>query len=173
MAINIAYSPYRSTFGSSKRRSGWFSFGNRKRRGGFASVHQTREVRGGFSRRREGLNLGNEANSVKESVVALKSAVMRLEFGPTMTVMMLGFTCVALMVFYLAVYNKIATKGYDLKRLEAIHSQLMAEYDVSNMKMAQIKSLANIVQSDRLSVMRHPNEVGYVMHDGTVIAQAN
>ena len=72
------------------------------------------DLRAGASGRPSGIGRLNLA--------AVKDAVLRFEFGPTSLIIGLMAVCTLLIVLYLATYNSIATKGYDLKRLEADHS---------------------------------------------------
>jgi len=101
------------------------------------------------------LNIGGALKKVKE-------ATMRFEFGPATAVTGLFIISLLLGSLYLAHFNKVATKGYDLRRLEADRQQLLNQYDIKNMKLAGVKSLANIAASDRVSAMRHPAEIVYV-----------
>ena len=102
---------------------------------------------------------------------SVKAAVMRIEFGPSSLIIGLILISTLLMILYLATYNKIATKGYDLKRLEADHQLLMNDYDISNMKLAQVKSLTNMIVTARIAdTMRKPATVEFVHGGDTVLA---
>jgi len=102
---------------------------------------------------------------------SVKAAVMRIEFGPSSLIIGLMLLSTILMILYLATYNKIATKGYDLKRLEADHQQLMTQYDIQNMKLSQVKSLTNMIVTARIADnMRKPATVEFVHGGDTVLA---
>jgi len=94
---------------------------------------------------------------------------MKLEFGPSMAIVGLLLIAVLFILLYLAHFNQVATKGYDLRRLEADRQNLLDQYDIKNMKLAEAKSLATIIASDKVSAMRRPSEVSYV-RGNTVIA---
>jgi hypothetical protein len=102
------------------------------------------------------------AASVTGSVKRIREATMKLEFGPSMAIGGLLVIAVLFMLLYLAHFNQVATKGYDLRRLEADRQQLLNQYDIKNMKLAEAKSLSTIISSDRVSAMRRPNQLTYV-----------
>ena len=157
MSINISYSPYRSSFQSgSRRRALRRSVSAGRMRGGSGGG-----MAGGFNFGGiKAFNLGS-----------VKAAVMRIEFGPSSLIIGLILISTLLMILYLATYNKIATKGYDLKRLEADHQLLMNDYDISNMKLAQVKSLTNMIVTARIAdTMRKPATVEFVHGGDTVLA---
>jgi hypothetical protein len=102
---------------------------------------------------------------------SVKAAVMKIDLGPSSLIIGLMLISAILMILYLATYNKIATKGYDLKRLEADHQQLMSQYDIRNMKLAQVRSLTNMIVTARIAdTMRKPATVEFVRGGDTVIA---
>lgn len=70
---------------------------------------------------------------------------------------------------YLAFFNQVATKGYELRRLEADRQQLLTQYEIKNMKLAEVQSLNTIVQSDKANAMRRPYSIDYVK-GGSVLA---
>lgn len=115
-----------------------------------ASGRQSKMSMGGGS-----LNIGGALKKVRE-------ATMGFEFGPATAVTGLFIISLLLGSLYLAHFNKVATKGYDLRRLEADRQQLLNQYDIKNMKLAGVKSLANIAATDRVSAMRRPAEIVYV-----------
>lgn len=96
------------------------------------------------------------------AVKKVKEAMMRFEFGPATAIGGMFVVAVLLVLVYLGHFNQVATKGYDLRRLEADRQQLMNQYDIKNMKLAEVKSLAKIIESDRIGGMRRPAEVTYV-----------
>ena len=112
-----------------------------------------------------GLNAGAAARSIK-------NAVMRIEFGPGAAIGGLFVLAVTFGLLYLAHFNQVATKGYDLRRLEADRQQLLNQYDIKNMKLAEVKSLTNILTTNRVAAMRKPAEVIFV-RAGTALAQVD
>jgi hypothetical protein len=100
--------------------------------------------------------------NVAGSIRKIKEATLKLEFGPSMAIGGLMMIAVLFMLLYLAHFNQVATKGYDLRRLEADRQQLMNQYDIKNMKLAEAKSLTTIISSDKIVGMRRPGEITYV-----------
>jgi hypothetical protein len=100
--------------------------------------------------------------SAAGAIGKVREAVLRFEFGPAAAIGGMFTVAILLSLLYLAHFNQVATKGYDLRRLEADRQQLMNQYDIKNMKLAEAKSLANIISSDRVSAMRRPGEITYV-----------
>ena len=92
----------------------------------------------------------------------IKSGKMKFEIGPASMIMGLAMIALSMSLLYLAHYNSVATKGYDLRRLEAARQQLMTQYDIKNMKLAEARSLAVISASDKVGNMRRPGEVTFV-----------
>lgn len=97
-----------------------------------------------------------------ETARNIKSGKMKFEIGPTSMIIGLATVALTMSLLYLAHYNSVATKGYDLRRLEAARQQLMTQYDIKNMKLAEAKSLSVIAASDKVDGMRRPGEVTFV-----------
>lgn len=97
-----------------------------------------------------------------ETAKNIKSGKMKFEIGPGSMVFGLATIALTMSLLYLAHYNSVATKGYDLRRLEAARQQLMTQYDIKNMKLAEAKSLSVIAASDKVGGMRRPGEVTFV-----------
>lgn len=97
-----------------------------------------------------------------ETAKNIKSGKLKFEIGPASLVFGLVAVSVTMSLLYLAHYNSVATKGYDLRRLEADRQQLMTQYDIKNMKLAEAKSLAVIAASEKVENMRRPGEVTFV-----------
>jgi hypothetical protein len=189
MSIYVAQSPYRSSF-SRPRFS--ISFPNLK---GLFGRKKSSPVRnagipagGGISLQERRLNretAGNgsfggnyaERGRRKTSATSLFAdtagkvvrATFKIQFGPTFAIVGLFIAAVLMGVMYLAHFNQVATKGYDLRRLEADRQQLMNQNDIKNMKLAEAKSMTRVIASDRVSVMKRPAELIYV-RGNTVLA---
>jgi hypothetical protein len=116
------------------------------------------------------LNAGGAAR--RSAVHQIKQAVLRFEFGPSTAIGGMFVISVLLGLMYLAHFNQVATKGYDLRRLEADRQQLMNQYDIKNMKLAQVKSLTHILDTNRISAMRKPSEIIYV-RSSTALAKVD
>lgn len=104
----------------------------------------------------------NMSANLAGSVKKIREATLKLEFGPSLAIGGLFIIAVLFMLLYLAHFNQVATKGYDLRRLEADRQQLLNQYDIKNMKLAEVKSLNTIIASDRVTTMRRPAEITYV-----------
>lgn len=181
MSIYVARSPYRSSLlsRSSRIKIGFpklaglkkifVSSGRGARRRSFVSSGTG--VPSGVAR---GVISGAERKSKKmPSFISFlqmaKDRTQRLEFGPSTVIVGLIVIAVVMSLAYLLHFNRVATKGYDLRRLEAARQELMTQYDIKNMKLAQAKSLNTISGSDRVSAMRKPGQIIFV-HGNTVLA---
>jgi hypothetical protein len=159
MSIYIARSPYRSQVQSRRRLKIGFPNLNRlfKSRPKRISVVPARGVIKSDRIFREARAIGG-AGTMKK----MRDTVLRLQFGPATAISGLFVIAILLSLTYLAHFNQVATKGYDLRRLEADRQQLLNQYDIKNMKLAGVKSLSNIISSERVSAMRRPGEITYV-----------
>jgi hypothetical protein len=121
---------------------------------------------------REAINTyftSEKKNILKSTMAKFKGATLNYEFGASTIMIGLGFIAIAASLLYLTHFNEVATKGYELKRLEADHQQLLNQYEIKNMKLAEAMSLARISESERVSAMRHPSDVTY-LYGTTVLA---
>jgi hypothetical protein len=171
MATYASYSPYRSSYRSSVSRRGLhISFPKlsglfRKRRSlskGF--VLRSTNLRQRRVESESALPVQNSSSlpSVSHFATNVRQGTLKFEFGP-MSVMVTLFLIACLMgLLYLMHFNQVATKGYDLRRLEAARQQLTSQNDIKNMKLADAKSMARVISSDRVSVMKRPAELIYV-----------
>lgn len=108
-------------------------------------------------------------NVLKETLARFKGATLNYEFGASTIMIGLGVIAISTSLLYLAHFNQVATKGYELKKLEADHEQLLSQYEIKNMKIAEAMSLARISESDRVSAMRRPSDVTF-LYETTVLA---
>jgi hypothetical protein len=167
MAIYVASSPYRSSLGKKKinisfpKLHGLFA---RSRHGSGISIQDRRERNAvnhaGNVFARNGGDSGG--NTLSGSMKKVRVAVTRFEFGPSTVIFGLSIIAILMSLLYLMHFNQVATKGYDLRRLEAARQELLNQYDIKNMKLAEVKSLARVIASDRVSAMRKPAEVIFV-----------
>ena len=95
----------------------------------------------------------------------------KLVFGPMTLIVALVFVAIAMSMLYLAHFNQVATKGYDLKRLEVDRQQLMDEYQVRMTRVAQAKSLDTITSTPRIQRMVKARDISFVRGD-TAVASA-
>lgn len=97
-----------------------------------------------------------------ESVRKFKDVKSRYVFGPSTIIVGMVVIAVSMSLVYLAHFNQVATKGYDLKRLQADQNQLMSQYEIKNMRLAEIKALNAIAHSEKVGKMRRPSNVMFV-----------
>lgn len=124
------------------------------------------------ARRNISANMVKTGRAVKDGTAAfaqavqvaknIKSGKFRYEIGPTTMIMGLIIVAVSLSLIYLAHFNSVATKGYEIRRLEADRQQLMTQYDIKNMKLAEARALATIIESDKAGGMRRPGQVEFI-----------
>jgi hypothetical protein len=92
----------------------------------------------------------------------LKGKRIKLVVGPKHVIVGLFLVSVFLSLASLFTFNQMATKGYELNRLEAKRQELMTQYEIKNMKLAEVKSLTNIIETERAGVMRRPSDITYI-----------
>lgn len=97
--------------------------------------------------------------SRRSSATALK---LQFEFGPMAIIVTLLLLSVTMALMYLAHFNQDATKGYEMRRLEADRQQLLAQYDLSDMHLAETKTMDRIVNSDKVVHMKPVRRVTFV-----------
>lgn len=96
----------------------------------------------------------------------------QFQFGPMTLIVALVVVALAMSMLYLMHFNQVATKGYDLKRLEVNRQQLMDQNQVSNMNIDKVKSMGTIMASTRIQTMVKANDVSFVRGD-TALAKAD
>lgn len=96
----------------------------------------------------------------------------KLQFGPMTLIGGLVVVAVGMSILYLMHFNQVATKGYDLKRLEVDRQQLMDQNQVSNMNIDKVKSMNSVLTSGRIQRMVKANNVSFVRGD-TALAKAD
>lgn len=98
--------------------------------------------------------------------------LIKFDISPYFIMGFLMVTAMVLGLLYLINFNQMATKGYELKRLEISRQELKGQYDLTNLYVAKVKSLDHILQSNRLGPMRKPESVNFVYAD-SVLAKAD
>lgn len=86
-------------------------------------------------------------------------------FGPLTVVAGLLFAAIFISFFHLLHFNQVATKGYDLRRLEMDRQYLLEQFQIKNMHVTDIKSLATIGQSSRAQRMVKAGNVFFMRGD--------
>jgi hypothetical protein len=106
---------------------------------------------------------GQMMNTMKN----VKGDNKHFEIGSTTIISGLGMICILLSLAYLVHFTQVSTKGYELKRLEADRQQLLSQYEIKNMRLAEAQAMATIISSDQVESMRKARSVDYV--DGGII----
>ena len=96
---------------------------------------------------------------------------LNFEFGPMVIIVGLMLLSVLMAFLYLVHFNKVATKGYELKRLEANRQQLLSQHDLSDMHIAEATTLDRISHSDKVARMRPISFITFI-HGNTALASA-
>ncbi len=92
----------------------------------------------------------------------------KLQFGPMTLIVGLIIVAVSMSILYLMHFNQVATKGYDLKRLEVDRQQLMDQNQLSNMNIDKVTSMPSILASTRIQTMVKAHEVTFVRGDSAL-----
>ena len=110
----------------------------------------------------------------EEMKEAKKEAKKMVSFVIKQSWIVVGLLIVAgtLGFFQVITYNKLATKGYGLKRLQVARQSLETQSEITNQYLADAKSMGNLVVNPSISNMRSPNQVQYVMGNSTELAKA-
>ncbi len=110
-------------------------------------------------------------SEVARSVTNIPKKKASFELGSSTIIAGLTGFAILLGLGYLAHFNQVATKGYDLKRLEADRQQLLSQYEIKNMRLAEIQSLTTIIESEKADSMRRPFSVEYVRGNNVLAAR--
>lgn len=153
--LSLSRSPYRSSLA---QRSFW----GRRSRSSFGSNYRATS--------RSPFRADLSSNQPAPKALALPK--INFQFGPAALIMALLAVIIFIGMAYLAHFNRIATKGYNIKKLEADRQQLLSENQIKDARLAQSKSLTNIIDAGRLTGMRKAPEIIFVRGDNA-IASAN
>jgi len=95
----------------------------------------------------------------------------RLEFGPRMLVFSLVvFVCLISLVTLMHSTKKV-TKGFVLTSLEVERGELLREYEINTMRLAEASSLYAIQNTDKFKSMVRPRTVSYVRTDSALASR--
>lgn len=160
MSVYLQRSPYFLNQKSQRRASFFHSKPQRRQYSAKMMTHNLKKaggVVGGFFQE------GSAAlSSAAQALRDVKGGKRTFEFGARTIMVLLGVVAIFLSLAYLAHFNQVATKGYELRRLEADRQQLLSQYEIKNMRLAESMSLQNIRKSERVSAMRRPGEAVYL-----------
>lgn len=116
--------------------------------------------------------MNSAARSFRRARTRVTPIKWQLQFGPMTVIVGLIFAAVGMSVLYLMHFNQVATKGYDLKRLEVDRQQLMDQNQLSNTNIDRVKSMQSILASQRIQRMVKGNNVAFVRGE-TALAKAD
>ncbi len=103
--------------------------------------------------------------SMKRMVAA---KVFRFQLNSTVIIVGFMLSAALLLLLYLAHFNKVATKGYDLKRVQRSQEELMVHNEIRTMKLTEAQSLQNVIDSGRIAHMRQPRDIMYIRGDSAI-----
>lgn len=98
--------------------------------------------------------------------------VIKIDINPIALIIGLFITTLILGSLYLWNFNRVSTKGYQLKRLEISRQELNSESDLRTLYLAKAKSMSGIFEDSRLNGMHKPAQVEFVYGEN-VLAKAN
>lgn len=107
-----------------------------------------------------------------KTALNVSDEVIKIDISPTFLIAFLFIVSVLLGCLYLWNFNKISTRGYQLKRLQISQQELKSESDLQTLYVAKAKSMNGLLTDGRLEGMRKPGHVEYVIAEN-VLAKAN
>lgn len=113
-----------------------------------------------------------QENQAASAARTASAEIVRFQITPAM---LMAVMFVLILVFgglYVMSFNKVATKGYMLKRLELSRQELQQQSDIKTLGLAKVKAMNNMLENGSFDHMRKPGEVTYVFGEG-VLAKAN
>ena len=94
--------------------------------------------------------------------------VMKIQVSSVTLIIGLFIVSLALGALYLLNFNKVATKGYILKRLEISRQELQEQNDLKTLSLADAKAMSKIIDSGAVDHMRAVGNVEYVFGDSVI-----
>ena len=146
MAIHISNSPYRSSF-------------------------QPQNVRRNRTFNRIEYSGVKVMSSFFQNIKRQNKERIRFSIGPMAIIIGLGLFAAGMSTLYLMNFNKVATSGYALRRVERDHQGLVDQYQIQNMKLAELASLTHIAQTETVEGMRYPKNVVFVRGNTAVASR--
>lgn len=107
----------------------------------------------------------------RESVQSKAQEVVKIQLSPIHTIVGLFVLCLLLGGLYLMNFNKIATKGYILKKLEISRQEMKEITDRNNLYLAKARSLTEVLDSGKVDHMRKPNQVEFVYGESVLASR--
>jgi len=121
---------------------------------------------------RQDANLGLGVGVKRKFQHTVVEKVVRFDLNPLVVMIILLGMSILLSVVYLAQFNKVATKGYELKKLELTRQDLNSQKQQKEMYLARARAMTAIIESNRVDRMRKPKDMNFV-YEGGVIAKLN
>jgi hypothetical protein len=97
----------------------------------------------------------------------------KVEFGVVSLIFITIVLVCSLALTYLAHTNKIATRAYQLKKIEQERESLITESQILNMKISQVQSLVAIENDPIIASMRSFEAPIFIRGDTAVAASEN
>lgn len=126
----------------------------------------------GYSPYRSALRQAKQQENLGKQTKAVTTELIKFQIRPSMLMAMMFVLIMGLGTLYLMNFNRVATKGYILKRLEISRQELQQQGDLKTLSLADAKAMNQIIASGAIDHMRKPGEVSYVFTD-SVLAKAN
>jgi hypothetical protein len=126
----------------------------------------------GYSPYRNALRQAKLTETINNQPQVAAKEIVKISISPVMMMVILFVMTMLLGSLYLMNFNKVATKGYILKRLEISRQELNNQSDLRTLNLAKAKAMNQIIASGALDNMRKPGKVSFVTGD-SIIAKAN
>ena len=102
----------------------------------------------------------------KSSVSTVNDKVISVDLNPKFLIVVLAVIGTLLATLYLVNFNKFATKGFQLTKLENLRNELENTKQVNNLILAKAKAMNSVMERDRVSVMRKAQDIEFVYGGG-------
>lgn len=87
---------------------------------------------------------------------------LEIEIGPSLLIFSLVIFVAVISVITLVFSTKEVTKGYVLKDLESKREALVREFEIKTTHVAEIQSIAKILENPRVKRMVRPGKIEYL-----------
>lgn len=108
-----------------------------------------------------------KTNSTKRQV-RKKTLSQKVEFGATSLIVVTILLVCSLALTYLAHTNKIATRAYQLRKIEHEREDLITQSEILNMKISQVQSLIAIENDPKVAAMHNSTTPTFMRGDTAV-----
>ena len=113
-----------------------------------------------------------KTNSTKANV-RKKTLSQKVEFGVVSLLFITIILICSLALTYLSHTNKIATRAYQLKKIENQREKLITESEILNMKISQVQSLLAIESDPMVASMERYDAPIFIRVDTAVASNDN